>query len=299
MKPLSGIYAALLTGFSESAEFDVNRQKNIVDYVIRQNITGLYVGGSSGESGLMTTEELLSQQRVVSELAKGKISKLIAHVGLPSVIESIRLAKQAETLGYDAVSALPPHAYPFSDEEIFAYYSNLSAATSLPLIVYEVPARTGREIPIDKLEQLLHIPNVIGIKFTSTDLYKLSRLKKRCPDKTFYFGYDEMYAAAATQGVDGGIGTTYNILGNLYTALHEAVEKRDPGEIRQLQEVSQDFVEALLEIGVIPGMKLAFQAIGVDCGPSRAPLLPKSKNAEEKILTTVNNPEFRKWLALS
>ena len=125
---LAGMYAALMTGLSDAGEFDPARQRNINDYVLRQGLKGLYVGGSSGESGLLTADELLAQQALVFADAAKTGATLIAHVGMPNLRDSIRLARQAQKLGYHALSALPPHSYPFSDEEVFGYYEALAAA---------------------------------------------------------------------------------------------------------------------------------------------------------------------------
>ncbi|HWU16694.1 MAG TPA: dihydrodipicolinate synthase family protein [Devosia sp.] len=295
---LSGMFAALMTGMSETGEFDPRRQRNINDYVLRQGLAGLYVGGSSGESGLLTHEELLAQQAIVAESAAGSGAVLIAHVGMANLRDSISLARNAKRLGYQALSALPPHSYPFSDAEILAYYQSLAAATELPLIVYEIPLRTGRPLPLDLLIRLLDIPNAAGIKFTSTDLFKYARLRRQRPDKVYYYGFDEIYAAAATLGTDGGIGTTYNILGKLYVALDQAMRSSQLERAQSLQQVSQDFVEALLDFGVLPGMKAAFRAIGVDCGPTRLPLDLAAVGAEAKMGEVLARPEIKQWLAV-
>ena len=173
--PFSGTYAALLTGFSDDGEFDAQRQRNLLDYVTAQDVNGLYVGGSSGEDGLMDVSELIELQNVVAAYTPTKPMTLIAHVGRPSLNASIKLAKNAEKQGYQALSALPPHAYPFSDEEIIEYYRELCSATELPMIAYEIPVRTQRALPLDVLGEILNLPNVIGIKFTST-------ISSRCPN---------------------------------------------------------------------------------------------------------------------
>lgn len=296
-KPLAGMYAALMTGMSDSGEFDPERQRNIDRYVLRQGLAGLYVGGSSGESGLLTADELLQQQQVVAESARGAPATLIAHVGMPNLRDSIRLARQAERLGYQALSALPPHSYPFSDDEIFAYYKALASATGLPLIVYEVPIRTQRPLPLDLLVNILRLPNVAGIKFTSTDLFKFSMLMRRCPDSVYFFGFDEIYAAAGALGADGGIGTTYNLLGKLYVALDKAIRAQDLAAAQEFQSISQEFVEILLETGVIPGMKMALREIGVDCGPTRAPMILRTPDAEDRIRAALARSEIRRWIA--
>jgi N-acetylneuraminate lyase len=296
-KKLSGMYAALMTGLSDDGEFDPQRQRNINDYVLRQGLAGLYVGGSSAESGLLTTEELLAQQELVVASAAASGTTLIAHVGMPNFRDSIRLAQHAQKLGYHALSALPPHSYPFSDEEVFGYYQALAAASDLPLIVYEIPLRTGRPLPLNLLVRLLDLKNVVGIKFTSTDIFKFSMLQRRRPDKVYYFGFDEIYGAVAALGTDGGIGTTYNLLGKLYVAIDQAARAGDLDRVRKLQQISQDFVEVLLETGVLPGMKAAFRAIGVDCGPTRAPMKPGVVDADARLRTHLANPAIREWLA--
>lgn len=294
-RPLSGMYAALMTGLADDGSFSPERQRKLNDYVLLQGLTGLYVGGSSGESGLLDVEELLAQQAIVAEDAGD--TTLIAHVGAPNLRDSMRLARNAARLGYHGLSALPPHSYPFTDAEILAYYHDLQAATDLPLIVYEVPVRTGRPIPMETLIEILGLPNVAGLKFTSNDMFKLSMLRRACPDSTLFFGFDEIYLSGAVLGADGGIGTTYNLLGRLYVALDRAIRTGNLTEAQNLQDISARFVEVLLATGVLPGMKAAFRAIGIDPGPTRTPMLMRVGDGEERMKDAMTRPEFTKWIA--
>lgn len=295
-KPLSGMYAALMSAFDDGGDFCPDRQSALNAYVLRQGLKGLYVGGSSAESGLLETDALLEQQAVVARDAKGAGATLIAHVGVPALADARRLARNAAQLGFDGLSALPPHSYPFSDGEILGYYKGLAAETDLPLIVYEVPIRTGRPLPLELLVDLLDLPNVAGIKFTSTDLFKLTMLRAKRPGSTYFFGFDEIYLSGAVLGADGGIGTTYNILGRLYAALHEAVGARDLDRARALQAVSAEFVTGLLDVGVLPGMKSALRACGLECGPTRAPLAPRVPDAEDRMRELVSRTSIREWV---
>ncbi len=295
---MTGIYAALMTGLDDAGGFDEARQRGLTGYVLKQGMDGLYVGGSSGESGLLTVDELAEQQEIVADCARDSGAKLIAHVGMPNLRDSVRLAQRAADLCYQALSALPPHSYPFSDAEIEGYYRDLAVATDLPLIVYEVPVRTGRPIALEALERILDLPNVAGIKFTSTDLFKFSMLRRRRPDSSYFFGFDEIYLTGGVLGADGGIGTTYNILGKLYVALDKALRAGDLARAQELQDASQIFVEALLETGVLPGMKAAFRVLGIECGPTRAPMalrMPEGK-AEAHMRAVLDRPEIKPWL---
>lgn len=295
-KPLSGMYAALLTGFADDGSFSEQRQIAITNYVLNQNLSGIYIGGSSGESGLMSTDELLEQQRIVAGIPETKTTRVIAHVGQPNLRDSIALAKQADSLGFEALSALPPHSYPFSDDDILHYYTELSAATSLPMIVYEVPIRTGRPLPESLLLKILDLPNVEGMKFTSTDLFKMTMLQRARPDKTFFFGFDEIFAGAAALGCDGGIGTTYNLMGRLYSGINAAIHASDLAKVQELQDISQRLVEELLVTGVIPGMKAALRTQGVDAGYCRAPMIEKVEDAESRMTAFLALPEIRAWV---
>ncbi len=296
-KTLSGMFAALMTGMDDRGEFSPDRQRGLTRYVQSQGLTGLYVGGSSGESAVLDRDTLAEQQAVVSDIARETRQTLIAHVGVPALADSIALARNAERLGYDALSALPPHGYPYSDDEIFGYYAALAAATELPLIVYEIPLRTGRPLPIELLERILDLPNVAGIKFTSTDLFKLSLLRRHRPEKVYYYGFDEIFAGAAALGVDGGIGTTYNLFGRLYAAIWQAFQDKNIARAQELQSLSQEFVELLLATGVLPGMKVALRiAVGIDCGPVRAPMAPKSDDPAALLSPFLRRPDVTPWL---
>lgn len=295
---LTGMYAALMTGLDDSGGLDEARQRSLTAYVLKQGLTGLYVGGSSGESGLLGVDELFEQQGIVADCAKDSEAKLIAHVGMPNLRDSVRLAERASDLGYHGLSALPPHSYPFSDAEIEGYYRDLAAATDLPMIVYEVPIRTGRPIPLESLERILDLPNVSGIKFTSTDLFKFSMLRRRRPNSSYFFGFDEIYLTGGVLGADGGIGTTFNILGKLYVAIDTALRSGNLARAQELQNASQIFVEALLETGVLPGMKTALRILGVDCGHTRAPMLLRmsEEKAEAHMRAVLERPEIKPWL---
>jgi N-acetylneuraminate lyase len=294
---LEGVHVALLTGFADDGSFSPKRQANIVDYAVRQKVDGLYVGGSSGEAAIMQADELAEQQAVVMDCAKGKVRVLIAHVGQPALRDTVRLAERAAEMGYDAISALPPHAFPYRLEDVKAYYGAAAKASGLPLIIYEVPNRTGRATPLSHMDEIMQIEGVVGLKYTSPDLYLLSRLQSRFPQKLFFFGVDEMFAAAAALGVNGGIGTTYNVIGGLYTEIAQATAAADLERMRKLQRISQDLVERILAVGVIPGTKRLMQLAGVDCGPARAPLTLGPADQVEALESWFRTGAVNEWLA--
>jgi N-acetylneuraminate lyase len=152
-------------------------------------------------------------------------------------------------------------------------------------------------LPLPLLKDLLDLPNVAGIKFTSTDLFKLSMLRRARPDRIYYFGFDEIFAGAAALGCDGGIGTTYNLRGKLYVALFSAMKNGDLARAQELQDISQRFVEILVQTGVLPGMKSAFRILGLDVGPTRAPMALQVTDNEARLAPFLALPEVAPWLA--
>ena len=121
-------------------------------------------------------------------------------------------------------------------------------------------------------------------------------LRRARPDKTFFFGFDEIFAGAAALGCDGGIGTTYNLMGRLYVGINDAIHASDLTKVQELQDISQRLVEELLVTGVIPGMKAAMRTQGVDAGYSRAPMIEKIDDAEARMSAFLKLPDVSRWV---
>ncbi len=277
-----GIYAAMLTPFHDDASISVEGIQPLVDYILATGVDGLYAGGSSGECILQSREE---RQLLLSELAnyaKGKCT-LIAHVGAASTADAVALAKVAGKKGYDYVSAIPPYYYPHDYANIRDYYTAIVDAAGLPLIIYNIPALTGVDLGTNGLLQLLEDNRIIGVKFTATDLFQFWQLRQAAPNKSFFFGTDEMFLSATATGADGGIGSTYNLIGDVYVGITEAIAEGDIDKARQLQYRSNELVQLLLTTGVLPGLKHALNRLGVPVGPCRQPFSAPSTESLVKL----------------
>ena len=142
MKNYKGVYSALMTPFKADGSVDYDALKRLADFCIDSGLSGLYVGGSTGEGFLLTEEERMEVFRVVGKHMAGKCN-LFAHVGAISTDSAIRMAKVAEESGFDAVSAVAPFYYSFPLEAIKTYYSDIMHATSLPMLMYNFPNAGG------------------------------------------------------------------------------------------------------------------------------------------------------------
>ena len=257
MSTSNGIYSAMLTPFNADFSVSVERIPALVDYSLANGLDGLYVGGSSGESILQSFEERALVLAEVAAYAKPKC-KLIAHVGAAATNDAVRLAKVAGQSGYGSVSAIPPIYYPHNFNSISDYYKSIVDAAGIPLIIYNLPSLTGVDMGTDGLLKLLEDDAICGIKYTAQD-------------KSFYFGTDEMFLGAAAMGADGGIGSTYNLIGDVYVGINKAVAAGDIAQARVLQHKANTLVSLLLKTGVLPGLKHALNYLGVPVGPCRRP----------------------------
>lgn len=264
------IFAALLTPFDAHQNVNPNGVAPLVDYILSKGVHGLYASGSTGESILQSREERRELLTALAEHARGKCT-LIAHVGAASTGDAVALAATSKSLGYDAVSAVPPYYYKHDFDDIKSYYQAIADAAELPVIIYNIPVLTGTDLSTPKLQDLMQDPRIAGCKFTAPDLFQFQQLRAAAPDKKFYFGTDEMFLGASAMGSDGGIGSTYNLIGDVYLGIQQAVKAGDIDAARALQAKANALVAILLQTGVMPGLKHAMNKMGIPVGPCRAP----------------------------
>lgn len=278
---LRGVMAALLTPFDGQQKLDKESLRRLVRFNLRQGVDGLYVGGSTGEAFVQSGTERQEALEIVAEEAKGKMT-LIAHVGCVSTLESQQLARAAVGYGYDAVSAVTPFYYPFSFEEHCAHYQAIiESADGLPMVVYNIPALSGVKLTLDQINTLVTLPGVGALKQTSGDLFQMEQIRRAHPDLVLYNGYDEIFASGLLAGADGGIGSTYNIMGWRYQGMVAALKVGDVAKAQQLQCECNKVIDLLIKTGVFRGLKTVLHYMDVVSVPlCRKPFAP----VDEKFL---------------
>ncbi|EPY4483871.1 N-acetylneuraminate lyase [Klebsiella quasipneumoniae] len=278
---LRGVMAALLTPFDGQQKLDKESLRRLVRFNLRQGVDGLYVGGSTGEAFVQSGTERQEVLEIVAEEAKGKMT-LIAHVGCVSTLESQQLARAAVGYGYDAVSAVTPFYYPFSFEEHCAHYQAIiESADGLPMVVYNIPALSGVKLTLDQINTLMTLPGVGALKQTSGDLFQMEQIRRAHPDLVLYNGYDEIFASGLLAGADGGIGSTYNIMGWRYQGMVAALKVGDVAKAQQLQCECNKVIDLLIKTGVFRGLKTVLHYMDVVSVPlCRKPFAP----VDEKFL---------------
>ena len=271
---LKGLYAALLVPFDENGQVKEEGLKQIAKNAIEvEQLDGLYVNGSSGENFLISKEQKKQIFKVVKE-AVGNDVKLIAQVGSLDLNEAIELGKYATDLGYDALSAVIPFYYPFSFEEIKQYYFDIIEATQNKMIIYAIPDLTGVNISINQFKELFNNEKIVGVKYTAPNFFLLERIRKAFPDKLILSGFDEMLVQAVISGVDGAIGSTYNVNGRRARQIYDLAREGKIEEAYKIQHDTNNIIETVLSMGIYPTLKEILKTRGIDGGVPKRPFSP-------------------------
>ena len=277
---LKGIFSALLTSFDQNGNLNERGIREIVRHNIdNMKVDGLYVGGSTGENFMLSTEEKKEIFRIVKDEAKEDV-RLVAQVGSINIKESVALAKYVTELGYDAISAVTPFYYKFSFPEIKEYYNTIVNSCDNRMIIYSIPFLTGVNMTVAQFGELFENEKIIGIKFTAADFFLLERTRTAFPDKLIWSGFDEMMLPAASLNVDGAIGSTYNVNGIRARQIFTLAKEGKIKEALELQQITNDLIEAILNNGLYPTLKDILEEQGVHAGYCRRPM--ESSSPEQK-----------------
>lgn len=276
---MNKLFSALLVSFDKEGNINEKGLREIINHNIEVNkVDGLYVGGSTGENFMLSTEEKKEIFRITKDEVGDRV-ELIAQVGSVNLNEAVELAKYVTELGYKTISAVTPFYYKFDFEEIKNYYNTIINSVDNKMIIYSIPFLTGVSLNEEQFAELFENPKIIGIKFTAADFYLLERVRNRFKDKLIYSGFDEMLLPALSLGVDGEIGSTYNINGLKAREIIKAVEDRDLERARKLQAETNDLITDLLSNGIYNTLKIVLNEMGIDAQYCRQPM--KSPSEEQ------------------
>ncbi|MDW4262849.1 N-acetylneuraminate lyase [Staphylococcus saprophyticus] len=278
-----GLYAALLVPFDENGQVKEEGLAQIAKNAIEtEKLDGLYVNGSLGENFLLSKEQKKQVFKVAKEAVNDDV-KMIAQVDSLDLNEAIELGKYATELGYDAISAVTPFYYPFSFEEIKDYYFELIEATQNNLTIYAIPDLTGVNISIEQFGELFNHERIIGVKYTAPNFFLLERIRKAFPDKLILSGFDEMLVQASVSGVDGAIGSTYNVNGVRARQIFEKAQNGNIAEAYEIQHETNNIIENVLSMGIYSTLKEILASRGIDGGVPKRPFKPFNEANRSKL----------------
>ena len=265
----TGVFPAMITLFDEREDVDVKRTRQTVEFLLSRGVNGLYLTGSTGEGFLMDHDERKLVVETVIDQVAGRCP-VIVHIGDIATRKSIQLARHAEQAGADAVSSVPPFYWKFSQQDIYEYYRDLSGATQIPMVIYNI-ALAGL-MGADQILKIASLPNVKGIKFTGKDHDQMSHIKSALgKDFILFSGCDEMALSGLAVGADAIIGTFYNLMPGLYLKIFACVKNGQLEPARRYQQIATDIILECVKYDFISAMRNMMGWMGVDAGFSRRP----------------------------
>jgi N-acetylneuraminate lyase len=288
MENLKGIMPAVVTPFDADGKFNSAAFEKLLERLYQAGVHGMYLSGQTGEGLVQSPEQ--RELLIDSAMANSPQEKtVIVHVGASSTADAIRLARYAARAKAHVVSSLPPIGN-YSFVEIKQYYEALAAASDLPLLVYYFPAVSPAITNADQIKELCEIPNVVGLKFTAHDLFMMSVVKES--GAAVFNGYDEVLIAGLLMGADGGIGTFYNIVPELFMEIYQLTTENKWQEARAVQKKVNALIEAAIRFPVFPAIKKMLAWSGIDCGECLAPRRSLTVEEENALREAVRHAGF-------
>ncbi len=289
-REIRGIIPAVVTPFTADERVDEPAFRKVLTAMIDQGVHGLFPAGTGGEFATLTREEKERLMAVAVEVAAGRVF-VMPNVGAITTAESVGLARHAEAVGCDAVSAVTPFFLKPSQEELFEHYRSICRAVRIPVLAYNIPERTGGVslTPATVFRLARELPNFIGIKDSTGDLSGSAELVQEAPRGfRVFMGRDTLIFGALLYGCAGAVAATANVAPALAVGIFRAVEAGNLTEARSLQTKLAP-VRKLFTVGSHPaGIKEAMVQLGMlACGRCRRPtqdLTPAQKGEVAAIL---------------
>lgn len=282
-KPVfSGVCTALVTPFL-SGKVNYPLAEVLLRRQIEAGVSAVVLAGTTGESATLTDTEKIELFRRCKNYA-GRECTIIAGTGSNSTAHAVELSKSAEDAGADALLVVSPYYNKATPEGLFAHYLSIAHAVSIPVILYNVPSRTGVDIPVSVYKRLSAVPNIVGVKEASSDITKITKLRSTCGSNFhIWSGNDDQIVPVMSLGGQGVISVLSNICPKETVELCRAAADGDFDTAAALQTELQPLIELLFcEVNPIP-VKAAMGYIGYDCGGCRLPLTSLSKENELRL----------------
>ena len=268
-----GIIPAFYACYDDNGNISPERVREMTRWLISQGVKGLYVGGSSGECIYQGKEERkLLLENVMAE-AKGEIT-VIAHIACNNTADSCELAAHAESLGVDAIAAIPPIYFKLPPHAIAKYWNDMSAAApNTDFIIYNIPQLAGVSLTVPLLKEMLKNPRVIGVKNSSMPTQDIQMWIDE--GALVFNGPDEQLISGLVMGAVGGIGGPYSVMPKLYVELYRCVKA---GEMAKALEIQNDCCRIIYKLcsghgNMYAMIKETLRKLGCpNCGSVRAPL---------------------------
>jgi 4-hydroxy-tetrahydrodipicolinate synthase len=283
----SGCHIPLVTPFKEDFSLDVDGLRRLVNYLIEEEkVDGLVPCGTTGESPTLNHEEHNRVIEITVKEARGRVP-VIAGTGSNSTQEAIAMTRHAEEVGADATLQVGPYYNKPTMDGMVAHFEAVAKSTKLPVLIYNIPGRTGKNIDPQTMIRLAEIDNIVGLKDACGDITQtmdiIDGIKRK--GKTFYVlsGEDSLTYPLMALGGDGVICAVGNVIGREYTTMVKLMREGKYAEAREIHYKTLPLVKTLfVETNPVP-VKEAMVMMGLPSGPVRLPLVAMQPANREKL----------------
>lgn len=282
-----GVIPAFYACYDGEGNICEKRARAFARYLRDAGVRGLYVNGSSGECIYLSVDERKKVLEAVMDEV-GKDLTIIAHVACNSTRDSVELARHAESLGVDAIAAIPPIYFKLPPYAIAKYWNDMSAAApDTDFVIYNIPQLAGVSLTVPLLKEMMRNPKVVGVKNSSMPVQDIQMFKEAGKGRLVVFnGPDEQFISGRLIGADGGIGGTYAVMPKLFLKADDLIKK---GENKKAADVQNDICNIIYALCACKGNMYAVikevikRMHGIDCGSVRPPLYPLVPEDEAQI----------------
>ncbi|ENH97275.1 dihydrodipicolinate synthase [Gracilibacillus halophilus YIM-C55.5] len=277
------ILTAMVTPFDQQGQIDFHKTERLIHHLLANGTDGLVVAGTTGESPTLTKEEKLSLLQFVVKTVNGRVP-VIAGTGSNNTQASIELTRQAETIGVDGVMLVTPYYNKPSQEGIYQHFATIANETTLPVILYNIPGRTGVNVQPETIIRLSQIDNIVAVKEASSDLDNITKIcRETSDDFLLYSGDDNMTLPILSVGGYGVISVSSHIIGNEMKQMVQAYVDGENQQVASLHQQIHPIMKALFMAPSPTPVKAALAFSGMDVGSVRLPMIPLNQEETERL----------------
>ncbi|MDC7722518.1 4-hydroxy-tetrahydrodipicolinate synthase [Priestia megaterium] len=281
---LKGIIPALLTPLTKEQTINERVLRQLTSDLIESGVHGIFALGTNGEFHLFTKEEKLKIAQIIIDEVKGRIPVIIG-TGGNSTEEVIELSKQMEELGANALSVITPYFVTPTQEEVTVHFQRIAEETSLPVLLYNIPSKTGMSLDPETVATLADVPNIVGIKDSSGSFENIKNYIHVTKDKDFsvFAGTDSLILKTLEAGGVGAVAATANMVPDIVVSIYTNWLKGFNKEAEEAQKKLQPLRDTF-QYGTLPSaLKKAVELYGIPVGPPKLPVSELSGEGLEKV----------------
>lgn len=285
-----GIICAMITPFDKNQNINQQATCKLIDYLIEKGIYGLFILGTNGECHVLTDDEKVEFAKIVINHTNNRVPVFVG-TGGNSTREVISLSKRMETIGASALSIITPYFVTPTQEELILHYKTIVDSVNLPIMMYNMPGKTGINIEPESVCELSKIKTIIGIKDSSGKLDNMKAYIEvtKSEDFSVFSGSDSLILESLRAGAQGAVAATANFLTEIDIAIYDNFMK---GNLKEAQKAQNSIEELrrILKLGTIPSViKKTVVLNGINVGTARLPVTEPTGEVLEEIKRVVEN----------